>query len=98
MQDGNMLVEDSTNGEAVKKMLGEFKDSPIRKTYAYHRPSVAGIDKIAKLRRAFSEITDLIEAIAPSTRERSVALTNLEQAAMWAIKSVVCNDPESVAE
>lgn len=67
----------------------------MKKTYAYHKPSLAGIETIAKLREAFSGLHDLIEHCAPSSREKAVALTNLETAAMWAIKSVVCNDPES---
>jgi hypothetical protein len=65
------------------------------KTYAYHKPSVEGVAKIAALRKAFSDLHDTIEDLAPASRERSVALTNLETAAMWAIKAVVCNDPES---
>lgn len=70
----------------------------MKKTYAYHKPSSAGIEKIATLRKAFSEIHDVCSTNAPQSRELSVALTNLEQAAMWAIKAVVCNDPESVME
>jgi hypothetical protein len=67
----------------------------MKKTYAYHKPSESGIDKIAQLRKAFSDLDDLITALAPNSREKSVALTNLETTAMWAIKAVVCNDPES---
>ena len=67
----------------------------MKKTYAYHKPSAAGIDRIAFLREAFSELHDKIEKMAPTSRERSIALTELETAAMWAIKAVVCNDPES---
>lgn len=67
----------------------------MKKTYAYHRPSADGLSKITQLREAFSSLHDVIEAIAPISRERSVALTNLETTAMWAIKAVVCNDPES---
>lgn len=67
----------------------------MKKTYAYHKPSAAGIDKIAKLREAFSQLDDLITELAPNSREKSVAITQLETAAMWAIKAVVCNDPES---
>lgn len=51
--------------------------------------------KIAKIREAFSTLDDLITELAPPSREKSVALTNLETTAMWAIKAVVCNDPES---
>lgn len=73
-------------------------EKPMKKTYAYHKPSTAGIEKIATLRRAFSDLHDLIEATAPASREKSVVLTNLETTAMWAIKAVVCNDPESVVD
>jgi len=69
----------------------------MKKTYAAHKPSAEGIEKIAALRKLFSETHDQIEALAPSSRERAVALTNLETAAMWAIKAVVCNDPQSEA-
>lgn len=68
----------------------------MKKTFAYHKPSDGGLEKITKLREAFSVLHDQIEALAPSSREKAVALTNLETTAMWAIKAVVCNDPESV--
>lgn len=68
------------------------------KTYAYHKPGKDGLEKIAKLRKAFSDLHDLIETTAPNSREKSVCLTNLETTAMWGIKAVVCNDPESVVE
>ena len=70
----------------------------IKKTYAYHKPSEAGLDTIRALRQRFSMLHDAILATCPDSRERSVALTNLETTAMWAIKSVVCNDPESKVE
>jgi hypothetical protein len=68
----------------------------MKKTYAYHKPSDPGLDKIRSLREAFSQLNDKIEELSPKSREQSVALTNLETTAMWAIKAVVCNDPESV--
>jgi len=91
MQDGNMLVEDETNIDAVRESL----KTAVRKTYAYHRPSEEGIGKIAEVRKAFSDLHDKIELLAPNSREKSVALTNLETTAMWAIKAIVCNDPKS---
>lgn len=70
----------------------------MRKTYAYHKPSEAGLRDVAQLRRGFSELHDAVLQLAPESRERAVALTNLETAAMWAIKAAVCNDPASVVE
>ena len=70
----------------------------MKKTYMYHKPSPEGLKRIAILREAFSKLHEVIEASAPASREKSVAFTELETAAMWAIKAVVCNDPESVVE
>jgi hypothetical protein len=68
------------------------------KTFAYHKPSQLGLEKITTLREHFSELKKDIETICPPSRERSVALTELETSAMWAIKSVVSNDPTSEAQ
>lgn len=65
------------------------------KTFAYHKPSPEGIEKIARIRKAFSDFLEGLEAHVPASRERSLAVTNLEQAAMWATKAVTHNDPGS---
>lgn len=65
------------------------------KTFAYHKPSEDGLAKINRLREMFSEVSNTINELCPNSRERSVALTELETTAMWAIKAVVCNDPKS---
>lgn len=68
---------------------------PIDKPYAYHKPSEEGLAKINRLREHFSEGERLIREICPQSRQAAVAITNNEQTAMWAIKSVVFNDPAS---
>lgn len=70
----------------------------MKKTFAYHKPSEDGLKKITALRAAFSYVSDLIDASAHGSRERLVAQTKLEEAAMWAIKAVVLHDPNSLAE
>jgi hypothetical protein len=70
----------------------------IDKPYAYHKPSPVGLDKINELRALFSLVERKIKEICPESRHRSVALTNNEQTAMWAIKAVVFNDPNSEVE
>lgn len=67
----------------------------IDKPYAYHLPSEHGLAKIESLREAFSRMEELIRSVCPDSRHKSVAITNLETAAMWAIKAVVFNDPDS---
>ncbi len=70
----------------------------IDKPYAYHKPSADGLDKITLLREFYSEGERLIKEVCPPSRQQSIALTNNEQTAMWAIKAVVFNDPDSVVE
>ena len=69
---------------------------PIDKPYAYHKPSDDGFNRITQLRMAFSAVQHIIDTVCPASRQKSVAITELETAAMWAIKAVVLNDPESV--
>lgn len=68
------------------------------KTYAYHKPSAEGLQRITAIRGSFIHLHHEILALVPASRERSVALTELETAAMWAIKAVVLNDPNSEVE
>lgn len=70
----------------------------IDKPYAYHKPSELGLDKITRLREVFSEVERVIREVCPESRHKSVAITQLETTAMWAIKAVVFNDPASEVE
>lgn len=65
------------------------------KTFAYHKPSEEGLKQINEVREAFSELALMIADYCPDSREKSIANTKIEEAAMWAIKSIVCNDPKS---
>lgn len=67
----------------------------IDKPFAYHLPSSDGLARITRLREEYSALKKTIEEVAPGSRERAVAITELETSAMWAIKSVVFNDPAS---
>ena len=67
----------------------------IDKPFAYHKPSPDGFSRITALRGGFSALKAMIENECPESRQRSVALTELETSAMWAIKAVVFNDPDS---
>lgn len=70
----------------------------IDKTFAFHKPSEESLKRITTLRESFSALGRMIADTCPASRERSVALTELETAAMWAIKAVVSNDPASEAQ
>lgn len=70
----------------------------VSKTFAFHTPSEESKERIAQLRQGFSNLAESVKALVPKSREQSVALTEIETAAMWAIKGVVQNNPESIPE
>jgi hypothetical protein len=66
------------------------------KTFAYIKPSIDGFIKIDRLRESASDLMTTIDQVcATPSREKSLAVTHLETAIMWAIKSVVVHDPQS---
>lgn len=84
-------------GHKVKDVIPEPTLS-LLKTYAHHTPDDRALSHIRRVRRAFSRLHEDLAMLCPQSRELSVALTNLETAAMWAIKAIVCNDPNSKVE
>ncbi len=67
----------------------------LSKTFAYHIPSEEGLKAVNKIRIGFTMLENLLKELCPASRELAVYLTNLEQAGMWAIKSVTHNDSNS---
>lgn len=59
--------------------------------FDYQKPSEENIKKIEAVREAYKVLHAHLLTLAPS-REISLAITNLEQSAMWATKSLVFNE------
>jgi hypothetical protein len=66
-------------------------------TFDYHTPSELQLLQMEKVRRAAKKLHEVLLALPPC-RERSIAITNLEQTAMWANRGVVMSDEGTVAE
>ena len=45
-------------------------------------------ERIQEIREMFSDVYNSIEAICHDSREKSLAMTKLEEAQFWAIKSI----------
>ena len=60
--------------------------------FDYHRPSAEQVERITAIREACKAMHDAIMAHCPSSRERSLAITNLEQVSMWANKAIVMEE------
>lgn len=68
--------------------------APYRNPFDYMKPSDDMQDIIRSVRNHYKELHAHLMQL-PMSRERSLAITDLETSAMWAIKGLVINDPQS---
>lgn len=64
----------------------------IDKTFQYHSPKEDQPKRYEAIRAKARELAHLISDSTPISREQSVALTNLQQAVMWANAAIAINE------
>lgn len=69
----------------------------VNEVFVYHKPFGSQPERYVAIREKAKELATLIQSATPQSREQSVALTNLQQAVMWANASIAINERE-VAE
>lgn len=62
--------------------------------FGYFKPAEKMLPLIQETRDAYTALHTFLMSL-PASRQRSVAITELETSAMWAIKGLVLNDPRS---
>ena len=70
----------------------------LRHNLTNHRPSPDDIEVIETFRGAAIGLGEHILRVCPPSRERSLAITNLEQTVMWAVASIARNQTPEVDE
>jgi hypothetical protein len=66
----------------------------IENTFKYHAPHGSQAGRYVLLRADAKKLALRIEECCPESREKSLALTNLQQAVMWANASIAINENE----
>ncbi len=66
----------------------------VKNNFIYHAPSSDQTERYEHLRKLGLELAEAILATCPNSREASLAMTNLEQAIMWANASIARNEKE----
>ena len=62
--------------------------------FGYFKPADAMLPLIQETRDAYTTLHKFL-LLLPSSRQRAIAITELETSAMWAIKGLVLNDSGS---
>ncbi|SFM35614.1 Acb2/Tad1 domain-containing protein [Salibacterium qingdaonense] len=63
----------------------------IENNFTYHAPTKEQISKYNELREEAKNLAYLLDNTCPGSREKSVAMTKLEEAVMWANASIARN-------
>ncbi|GAC43084.1 DUF7681 family protein [Paenibacillus popilliae] len=63
----------------------------IENNFKYHAPKEGQPEKYTAIRDKAKELAYLIDELAPNSREKSLTMTNLEQAVMWANAAIARN-------
>lgn len=74
-----------------------MKAEQIENIFTYHAPFGSQTECYGELRQKAREIAFTIEALCPESREKSLAITNLQQAIMWANASIAINEKVEAA-
>lgn len=70
---------------------GQVTDDELEKRFGYHRATPETIDKHQDIRGNFLSLAKMLNELLPEGREKSLAFTTLQEAAMWSNAAVACN-------
>lgn len=65
-----------------------MENERIENAFTYHRPKEGQPEKYEALRAKAKELAYLVEELCPDSREKSLAMTKLEESSMWANASI----------
>lgn len=60
--------------------------------FTYHKPKDDQPERYERLRAKAKELAMLVDELCPESREKSLAITNIQQASMWANASIAINE------
>lgn len=63
----------------------------IENNFKYHAPKEGQVEKYTSIREKAKELASLIENECPNSREKSLAITKIEESVMWANASIARN-------
>lgn len=63
----------------------------IENNFSYHSPKEGQPETYENIRNKAKELAYMIDALCPNSREKSLAMTNLEQAVFWTNAGIARN-------
>ena len=69
-----------------------MKQTEIENNFKYHAPTPKQVGIYGSIRNAGKDLAELINAICPDSREKSLAITKIEESIMWANAAIARDD------
>lgn len=73
-----------------------MKAEQIENIFTYHKPFGSEQERYVSIWDTAKSLAYLIEKSCPESREKALALTNLQQSVMWANAAIAINEVEPV--
>jgi hypothetical protein len=67
----------------------------LDRIFTYRAPFGDQPERYVKIRQAAKDFAQLVQDACPESREKSTALTNIQQVVMWANASIAINEEQS---
>ena len=64
----------------------------IENRFCAHLINDNGARRTIRLRQEYMRVAMMVDALAPDSREKSLALSELEASMMWTNKAIACNE------
>lgn len=64
----------------------------IANNFTYHAPNDDQVGRYGEIRERAKQFAELLDCECPSSREKSLAMTKLEEAVMWANAAIARNE------
>lgn len=68
-----------------------MKIEELNNIFTYHSPKGDQQEKYIKLREKAKELAILVNELCPDSREKSMSITNIQNASMWANAAIAIN-------
>ena len=69
-------------------------DEEINNIFTYHKPQTSQLTRYEKIREDARMFAHTINNLCPGSREKSLAITSLQQVVMWANASIAIHEQE----
>jgi hypothetical protein len=75
-----------------KYLISESEWADLKRRFTYTAPVEGQPERYQEIRATAFELARRVSVLCPPSRERSLAITNLEQAVMWANAAIARNE------